>query len=351
LKQEDKFVYDSISQKIAYFHPAFHSITPEGFNSRLTFLQQCTRQGPTVFQKDGGFDLNRESDALSPDNMAFGQPPVCILRLGDFYYTKIIIDSVNFSFDPLVWDLNPEGIGVQPMICTVDLNFAFVGGSSLQGPISKLQNAVTYNFFANTQIYEPASNYVASEPKSSDGDTTTFTVDGVNNSASSKINVVGGGEYYPGRQPETSTESTPANPTGNEPETNQQAEVEVVNGSTQPSVSGSTSVNDFDRITITTAYWDNNTLRFNIGRKDGTDNTALSSNYNLSVTINKGGQNSNINYNKQVLNATNLNQQYNLAVTDINGEYDIDTLVSNTLLKVCLTDTEYCLTSNITNNN
>jgi hypothetical protein len=104
--------------------------------------------------------LNRESDALSPDNMAFGQPPVCILRLGDFYYTKIIIDSVNFSFDPLVWDLNPEGIGVQPMICTVDLNFAFVGGSSLQGPISKLQNAVTYNFFANTQIYEPASNYV-----------------------------------------------------------------------------------------------------------------------------------------------------------------------------------------------
>jgi hypothetical protein len=190
LEQEDKFVYDSISQKISFFHPAFHSITPEGFNSRLTFLQQCTRQGPTVFQNGGGFDLNKQSDALSPDNLAFGQPPVCILRLGDFYYSKIIIDSVNFGFDPLVWDLNPEGVGVQPMICTVDLNFAFIGGSSLQGPISKLQNAVTYNFFANTQIYEPASNYVGL--KGINAETSEYQ------DIEDTDNLVGGGDYYPG---------------------------------------------------------------------------------------------------------------------------------------------------------
>jgi hypothetical protein len=57
------------------------------------------------------------------------------------------------TFDPLQWDLNPEGIGVQPMLCKVSLNFKFIGGSSLGGPITELQNAVSYNFFANTGVY------------------------------------------------------------------------------------------------------------------------------------------------------------------------------------------------------
>jgi len=144
--QDDKFVYDKIRDSLKHFHPAFHSITPEGFNSRLNFLHQCTRQGPTKSKNN-------------PDNLAFGRPPVCILRLGDFYFTKIVIDSLNMSFDPLVWDLNPEGVGVQPMICTVDLNFAFIGGSSLQGPISRLNNAVSFEFFANTQIYDDRAAY------------------------------------------------------------------------------------------------------------------------------------------------------------------------------------------------
>jgi len=141
LKVEDSFVYDSLKDKVKFFHPAFHSMTPEGMNSRLTFLQQCTRQGPSINIKNG------------PNNMAFGKPPICVLRIGDFYHTKIVIDSVNFSYEPLQWDLNPEGIGVQPMLTKVDLNFKFIGGSSLGGPISQLQNAVSFNFFANTSVY------------------------------------------------------------------------------------------------------------------------------------------------------------------------------------------------------
>ena len=89
LRQDESFVYASIKEKVKYFHAGFHSITPEGFNSRLTFLQQCTRQGPT-------------RDNVGPSNLAFGTAPVCILRVGDFYHTKIIIDNINFSFDPLV---------------------------------------------------------------------------------------------------------------------------------------------------------------------------------------------------------------------------------------------------------
>ena len=63
------------------------------------------------------------------------------------------------SHDPVQWDLNPEGIGVQPMLCSVDLNFKFIGGSSLGGPISQLQNAVGFNFFANTGLYNPRTIY------------------------------------------------------------------------------------------------------------------------------------------------------------------------------------------------
>jgi hypothetical protein len=143
IKKEDSFLYENLKDKLKNFHPAFHSITPEGFNSRINFLQQCGRQGPSFI------------DPNQPQNTAFGRPPVCILRLGDFYFTKIIIDSINFTFDPLQWDLNPEGIGVQPMLVNVDLNFKFIGGSTLQGPLTQLQNAVSYNFFANTAIYMP----------------------------------------------------------------------------------------------------------------------------------------------------------------------------------------------------
>jgi hypothetical protein len=149
IKVENSFIYDSLKEKVQYFHPAFHSMTPEGLNSRLTFLKQCTRQGPNI-------------NAGEPQNMAFGKPPICVLRIGDFYHTKIVIDTVNLTYEPLIWDLNPEGIGVQPMITKVDLNFKFIGGSSLGGPITELQNAVSFNFFANTSVYNRRKNITVS---------------------------------------------------------------------------------------------------------------------------------------------------------------------------------------------
>ena len=147
----DKIIYDNIREKIKFFHPAFHSTTPEGFNSRLTFLQQCTRQGPT--------DAENKSN-----NLAFGSPPVCILRIGDFYNTKIIINTLTIGYDPLVWDLNPEGVGVQPMIANIEIGFKFIGGSAINGPINKLQNAVSFNYFANSGVYDPrADRWVRNE--------------------------------------------------------------------------------------------------------------------------------------------------------------------------------------------
>ena len=156
LKKTDKFIFDRFRDKIKYFHPAFHSTTPEGLNSRLTFLQQCTRQGPT--------------DTHTTNNLAFGRAPICILRVGDFYNTKIIIDSLNIDYEPLVWDLNPEGIGVQPMIANVSLSFKFIGAESLYGPINKLQNALSFNYYANTHVYEARADFLsqAAQPATKD---------------------------------------------------------------------------------------------------------------------------------------------------------------------------------------
>lgn len=150
LKINEPFLHNKISEKIKYFDPAFHSVSPEGFNARLTFLQQCCRQGPTASGSDSGTANG------TANNLSFGRPPVCILRIGDFYYTKIIVDGVTIDYNNngLQWDLNQEGIGVMPMIANVTMRFTFIGGSSLSGPISRLQNALSFNMYANTEVYD-----------------------------------------------------------------------------------------------------------------------------------------------------------------------------------------------------
>lgn len=148
LEKNEPFLHHKLREKIRYFDPAFHSISPEGFNARLTFLHQCTRQGPTIGQSDNN------TENKNANNLSFGRPPVCVLRVGDFYYTRVIIESMNINYDPLVWDLNPEGIGVMPMIANVNLRFKFIGGSSLTGPITRLQNALSFNAYANTEVYD-----------------------------------------------------------------------------------------------------------------------------------------------------------------------------------------------------
>ena len=145
--------FKTISQKIQYFQPGYHSTTPEGLNTRLTFLNQCMRQGPSI---------NNDTDAIQPQNLAFGRPPICILRIGDFFHTKVAINSLNITYDDggIKWDLNPEGIGVQPMIANVQLSIDLLGGHSLVGPIDRLQNAVSFNYYANTQMYDPRADKI-----------------------------------------------------------------------------------------------------------------------------------------------------------------------------------------------
>jgi hypothetical protein len=160
IKQESPMVYDNLRDKLKFFQPAFHSMTPEGLNSRLTFLQQCMRPGDTIptIKTVNGTETLQYNNAV---NTAFGAPPVLVLRIGDFYNTKIIPESLSLSYEDL--DINPEGIGVQPMIATVSLSFKFVGGSGLKESVDKLQNALTFNYYANTEIYDDRADVTANE--------------------------------------------------------------------------------------------------------------------------------------------------------------------------------------------
>jgi hypothetical protein len=234
LTDADAFVFDRFREKIRYFHPAFHSTTPEGLNSRLTFLQQCTRQGPT----------NENVDA---NNLAFGRPPVCILRIGDFYNTKIVIDSVAIDYEPLVWDLNPEGVGIQPMIANVSLSFKFIGGSTLMGPINKLQNALSFNYYANSHVYDPRADYIAKTDQSANTSKTTVADDAQGNTLGT-VTVETKEPYYlvdgfKGKmQPEITTSETDIGEAT--PVTDQEKENEAVLESSAPTTTEEPVVDD-----------------------------------------------------------------------------------------------------------
>lgn len=150
LETYDPHSYKTISEKIKYFEPAYHSMTPEGFNGRLNFLHQCTRQSQNI-----GID---GIDNLT--NFAFGRPPVCILRVGDFYHTKFIITNMSIDYtEQPKWDLNPEGF-VAPMIAKINLSIEFIGGQSLVAPINRLQNALSFNYYASMNMFDPRSDSV-----------------------------------------------------------------------------------------------------------------------------------------------------------------------------------------------
>jgi hypothetical protein len=163
LEEKDPVVFGSLKEKLKYFHPAFHSMTPEGLNARLTFLNQCLRPGDTIPIKGISDDLDTFAR-----NTTFGPPPICVLRIGDFYHSKIVIRDINITFDDSTWDMNPEGIGMQPMLANVSLQVAFIGGQGLDKPVERLQNALSSNFYANTEMYDERAIATVDNPYGKD---------------------------------------------------------------------------------------------------------------------------------------------------------------------------------------
>lgn len=171
IKITDPLTYNTISEKVKHFHPAYHSLSPSTFHKRLTFLHQCTRQGGSA-----GLDGGRP-------NLAFGTQPLLKLMIGDFFYTYIMIESMSINYDladgNITWDTNPEGIGVQPMFCNVEMQVVVLGSQSLSSPISRLNNALSFNYYANTSSYDARANDVVFTTNGSDNQFSTEIVEGL----------------------------------------------------------------------------------------------------------------------------------------------------------------------------
>ena len=100
------------------------------------------------------------------NNLAFGRPPFCVLRIGDFYNQMIVIDNINIDYsvsDGIQWDMNTEGIGMQPLLAQVSISFKFIGGGDIAGPIRRLQNAMSFNYYANARFYDNRADRIAYE--------------------------------------------------------------------------------------------------------------------------------------------------------------------------------------------
>lgn len=137
------------SMKKLTLSPVFHSQTPEDFHRRLTFLHQCTRQGNSVINS-----TSKNQDIPTASNSVFGRPPICVLRLGDMFHSKVIIETVDFDYSESIWDINPEGMGMQFMIADITISMKIIGGQSLKGAVDVIQNAESFNYYANSTFYK-----------------------------------------------------------------------------------------------------------------------------------------------------------------------------------------------------
>jgi hypothetical protein len=134
--------------------PAFHSYTPEDYSRRLTFMRQLARPGNSIVSTidNNGIPLVK--------NSVFGRPPISILRIGDFIHTKCIIENINYTYET-PWDMNPEGMGMQPMIARIDMSIKLVGGQSMETHIDVIQNAESFNHYANSTFFGNADDQSA----------------------------------------------------------------------------------------------------------------------------------------------------------------------------------------------
>lgn len=149
LEGNDPISFSTISEKISYFNKTYHSYTPQNFNQRLTFLQQCLRSGSNIVYNDG-----------DKQNLWFGTQSFVYLSIGDWFRTKAIITDLDIDYNAYTdgtanFDLNPDSVvGIQPMFAKISLKFKIIGGQSMEGAIKKTQTALSFNYYSNTHTYD-----------------------------------------------------------------------------------------------------------------------------------------------------------------------------------------------------
>lgn len=103
---------DSMKSQLM-FRPAFFSGDKVDFVRRMEFLSQCTR--PSRSEISNGFQ--------------FINPPVCHIKLGDWFNYDVVINSVSYNYEDVPWTFDKDfNSRVQPMWSNVTIQFNIVSG-------------------------------------------------------------------------------------------------------------------------------------------------------------------------------------------------------------------------------
>jgi hypothetical protein len=100
------------------FQPAYFSGNLIDFKRKMEFLSKLTRPARNI-NDEGGF--------------SFTKPPVCHLRLGDWFNHDIIVNSVSYDYADSPWTL-VDGQN-QPMWASISVNFNIVGPAGESGGV------------------------------------------------------------------------------------------------------------------------------------------------------------------------------------------------------------------------
>ena len=95
---------------MSMFQPAFFSGSLVDLKRRMEFLSKMTRPANNN-SENGGF--------------SFTKPPVCHLRLGDWFNHDIIVEDVSYDYSESTWSMDSNFN--QPICVLVSVAFNIVG--------------------------------------------------------------------------------------------------------------------------------------------------------------------------------------------------------------------------------
>lgn len=124
------------------FQPAFFSGNLIDFKRRMEFLAKMTRPA----NNSANMKLNDATGLWEGDGgFSFTNPPVCHMRLGDWFNHDIIVNSVSYDYSNAPWTLDDNGKN-QPMWANVTVSFNLIGPAGDSGGVP-LTSSDEYGFF------------------------------------------------------------------------------------------------------------------------------------------------------------------------------------------------------------
>jgi len=128
------------------FQPAYFSGNLVDFKKKMEFLAKLTRPAKNTIN----VSYNEATGTYKGSGFSFTRPPVCHLKLGDWFNHDIIVNSVSYDYTDAPWTL-VEGKN-QPMWASVTINFNIVGPAGASGGVP-LTSTDKDGFFGNMSTY------------------------------------------------------------------------------------------------------------------------------------------------------------------------------------------------------